>query len=434
MANTGTNRLRNMELFVSSENLANVAITAINPKNTWQIQVLATPSLTQTADVQSISSQETGETPDRSEESFNTAVNPAEFEFQTYIRPTGATVAAAPGGSGAGTNHLGAVMPVADWMFWQQLVSNTVPLVTTGPQSVFVSGGNLLSNTTAAGTGVNAQVHASRTNFNEPTGLFLYWKVDGVYYKVSDASINQMVIGSDINELATTTWSGLGNDKTQLTGAELDKFVAIFGGTNSSGNVQLAANTSAANSAAEATVHPWAQMNVASTISNASFVTTKFSTARLTYKASQSASVENYDVGFTAFNLTYNNNIEPLTPAELNKLNKPVGKFVGARQVTGNMTMLLKNSSAGARRSAEFLRKVEEDQRTTIADTSTLNVVLGGANRSNVSFNCPATFYEFPNLEIDETIRVGVNFRAQQTAANKANSVGGEISSTFVKA
>ena len=420
MANTGTNRLRNMEIFVSSENLANVAITDITPTNTMQIHVLATPSLTQSADIQSISADETGPSPDRSEESFNTAVGPAEFEIQTYIRPTGQETASATLKS----------TPVADWVFWQQLTSNTVPLTAASIQSVFRTGGKLLTNTAAAAPGASA----TRSNYSEPSKLFMYWKVDGVYYKVSDAVINQCVIGADINDIATTTWSGFGLDKTQLTGEELNKFVAVFGGTNTSGATKLEANTSTLNLVAEATVLPWAQTNVAGTVTDADFIKTKYSTATITYKPNQSGTTESYNVGFTGFNFTYNNNMAPLTPAELKKLNKPIGMFTGTRQVTGNMTMLLKNSNTSTKQSAEFLRKVEEDQRTTIADTSSLSVSMGGVGNSNLVLDFDTCFFEFPNLEIDETIRVATNFRGQQSVANKANAAGGEVTATFHKA
>lgn len=55
--------------------------------NTWEIQVLDDLSFNQTTAVETIAVNETGTAPIRGQRSFNTALNPVDFNFTTYMRP-----------------------------------------------------------------------------------------------------------------------------------------------------------------------------------------------------------------------------------------------------------------------------------------------------------------------------------------------------------
>ena len=63
---------------------------------------------------------------------------------------------------------------------WQSMVSNTKPATGTGTsakdQSVWVSGGKLLSKTQAKGTGS----HATKSNFSTASENHIYFKLDNV--------------------------------------------------------------------------------------------------------------------------------------------------------------------------------------------------------------------------------------------------------------
>ena len=127
------NLQRNSEVFLSTVDLINgAAVTSMTPQNTWKLEVLAGFAITSSAATQDITSLESGTNPDRSQQRFNTAINPVDWNLQVYLRPTGAEVGATAGGTGTGTNQTGNVKPVADWFMWQSLVSNTKPATGAG--------------------------------------------------------------------------------------------------------------------------------------------------------------------------------------------------------------------------------------------------------------------------------------------------------------
>jgi hypothetical protein len=134
------NLQRNSEVFMSTVDLLNgAAVTAMTPENTWKLEVLAGFAATSSSATQDITSLESGTTPDRSQQRFNTAINPVDWNLQVYLRPTGVVTGAAAGGTDAGTTQTGNVKPVADWFMWQSLVSNTAPADGTDEQSVWAS-------------------------------------------------------------------------------------------------------------------------------------------------------------------------------------------------------------------------------------------------------------------------------------------------------
>ena len=67
----------------------------MTPQNTWKLEVLAGFAMTSSAATQDITSLESGTTPDRSQQRFNTAINPVDWNFQVYLRPTGVQTGAA---------------------------------------------------------------------------------------------------------------------------------------------------------------------------------------------------------------------------------------------------------------------------------------------------------------------------------------------------
>ncbi len=153
------NLQRNSEVFYSTVDLINgAAVTSMNNENTWKLEVLAGFAVSSSAATQDITSLESGTDPDRSQQRFNTAINPVDWNFQTYLRPTGVNSGASAGGTGGGTNQTGNVVPLADWYLWQALVSNTSPSSGTAYQSVWKStGGNAgkLMTTTQTETSCN---------------------------------------------------------------------------------------------------------------------------------------------------------------------------------------------------------------------------------------------------------------------------------------
>ena len=84
------NLQRNSEVFFSTVDLVNNGSSAaMTPSNTWKLEVLAGFAVTSSSATQDITSLESGTNPDRSQQRFNTAINPVDWNFQVYMRPTG---------------------------------------------------------------------------------------------------------------------------------------------------------------------------------------------------------------------------------------------------------------------------------------------------------------------------------------------------------
>ena len=189
------NLQRNSEVFFSSVDLnGGAAVTAMTPQNTWKLEVLAGFAVSSSAATQDITSLESGITPDRAQQRFNTAINPVDWNLQVYMRPTGVNTGAAADGTASATNQTGNVKPVADWFMWQSLVSNTKPTSGVADQSVWASGGKLVTTNVAAATGSQA----SRTNFATASENHMYFKLDNVVYQVQAATVNGAAVDAGI--------------------------------------------------------------------------------------------------------------------------------------------------------------------------------------------------------------------------------------------
>ena len=121
------NLQRNSEVFYSTVDIINGAAAAsLTNENTWKLEVLAGFAVTSSAATQDITSLESGTDPDRSQQRFNTAINPCDWNFQVYLRPTGVNSGATAPATASGTSQGGNVVPLADWYMWQALVLQVV--------------------------------------------------------------------------------------------------------------------------------------------------------------------------------------------------------------------------------------------------------------------------------------------------------------------
>ena len=422
------NLQRNSEVFYSTVDIINgAAVTSLTNANTWKLEVLAGFAVTSSAATQDITSLESGTTPDRSQQRFNTAVNPCDWNFQVYLRPTGCESQAAAGSTGAGSNQSGNVMPVADWFMWQALIANTSPSDGSNYQSTWREGGKQLTTNTAADTGA----HSFRTNFSTSTQNHMYFKLDNVFYQVSNATVNQATVDAGIEDIAMVTWTGFGTSLKEITGTPRNNAVACFGGILNDGTTVTAnSNVTEVTANTGPSFAPFNQMNVAGTVGTNSFIKNRLSTIELHHQETASASDEKFTFPVTALTFDYNNNVTYLTPEQISTLNDPIGQFTGTRGISGSLTMYLRT---GDLESAGFLRNISGDTRTSSAQTSNANLVIGGTTSGDpyVAFQLNACQFEFPQLATEDVISMSVNFMGQEPTASKGT--GGEVTLVAVK-
>jgi len=398
------NLQRNTKVFMSTVDLAGgAAHSAMKPANTWQVEILAGYAVSQTAATQDITSLESGLTPDRSQQRFNTALNPVDWNFQAYLKPTGLEKTA-----GATDKHAsGNSMPVADWFLWQGLMSNTSWASGAEIRSTWQTDGKF--SLAERATGANVFQHSS--NFATASEYHIYFKMDNVIYQVSNATVNQATIDAAVDGIATTTWTGFGTNLIELRGDSRDNAVATFGGILNAGTT-LTANSNAYETTADASYHPWNSYNVSGSIASASFIKNRLSTIDVKHAPSNVGAGVDFTFPVTALSFDYNNNITYLTPEELASLNSPIGQFAGARAISGSLSAYLRG---GSDNTAQFLKQIVEDTRTSSAVTSNANLKIGGATAPFFALNMPSVQFEIPTHSIDDVIGVSVNFLAQET-------------------
>lgn len=409
------NLQRNTKVFFSIVNLADGdPVENMTPANTWQIEVLAGYAASQASATQDITTLESGTTPDRSSTRFNTAIEPANWNFTTYIRPTGLeSVTGQTSNNNAVTNNS---KPVADWFLWQALMSNANAAASTFERSAWQAGGKYDTATRAT----SANVAAHSPNFGSANEYHLYIKMDNVVYQVKHSSVNQATVDAAIEGIAQTTWTGFGRDMFELTGTPRNNAIAVFGGTDNSGT-SITANSNAYCLIATSSYHPWASHNVSGTITTSSFIKNRLSSVSINHTP-QGSSPVTYAFPITALSWTWTNNITYLTPEELATLNTPIGNFTGARQISGSLTAYLRHGSTN---SATFRRNIAGDTRTTHATAANANISVGGSSAPYLAFYMPAVQFSFPVHNIEDVISLTIDYVAQEPTTSCGN--GGEV-------
>lgn len=400
------NLQRNSLVFMSTVNLdGGAAVTSMTPTNTWRVEVLAGYAFSQDAATQDITPSESGTTPDRSIQRFNTAINPAEWSLSTYLKP----IRALRTSGGTNQAETGNVKPLADWFMWQALMSNASFASGTAENSAWQDGGKWENQERAAA----ANTAAHKSNINSMQEYNLYIKTDNIVYQIKQASVNEAAVDAAIDGIATTAWSGFGTTIKELTGTPRNNAIAVFGGINNSG-ATIAANSNT-NATATAAYHPWASANVVGSATDitASSIINRLSTINVVSSASGLPITYTFPV--TNLGWTYNNNVTYLTPEELATLNSPIGQFTGARTITGTFTAYLR-SGGGA--SSEFLRNIISNTQTSTAAGSSANLQVGGLTAPYVAFYHPKVSFNFPTHQIEDIISISAEFLAQQSAGD----------------
>jgi hypothetical protein len=407
------NLQRNSEVYMSTVDItaANVDATDMTPTNTWRVEVLAGYAASQAAGTQDITSAESGLTPDRGTQRFNTSINPTEWNFQTYLRPTGLINVGSVGGADDPTSN---VQPLADWFLWQALLSNTAFATGLSTSSSLQSAWQDNGTFTLAERATSANVAAHTANYARATEYHMYVKMDNVVYQVKNATVNEASVDAAIDGIAMTSWSGFGTDFVELTGTDRDEIIAVVGGVLNNGSTATATPSVDANTQASA-YHAYASYNVSSTITTSAFIQNRLSAIEVTHTPA-GGSTSTYTFPVTGLGFTYSNALTYLTPEELASLNAPIGQFTGSRTITGNFTAYLRS---GTDESAQFLRNIVNDTRTSIAQASTANLQIGGTSAPSVATYMPATQFNFPTHTVEDIIGISVEFLAQEPTSTR---------------
>ena len=345
----------------------------------WQIPVLDGFSFSQGTNTSEITLAEMADgsgNSRRSRQMFTDSYAPAEWSFQTYMRPFVAVNGTTGGWEATGSdNHHHAV----EEALWANFVA--APTFTASVTDTEAAWSTGVTNSTSSlifdFTGSEKPALGTFDLFFEMGGAAGGSGVAGpTYYRLKDAVVNSASIDFDIDGIATITWSGFASMVSDLA-ALPTATTSITEAVTGTGNFIRNRLTQLSVTAADTSTFP-------------------------------GASAGAYNLVLTGGNITMENNMTYLTPETLGVVNQPLGHVTGTRNVSGNFTCYLNREAGG---SADLFEDLIE---ATSVITNSFNTVfkIGGTNAPKVQIDLPQCHFEVPSHSIDDIISLETNFHA----------------------
>lgn len=178
------NLVRNSRVFFTTNVSATtgvIAASGFDNTDTFEIQVLDGFSFSQNTTTETVTLNEAGDTPNRGQRAFNTALEPVEFSFSTYIRP-----------------KLDTNVVCEESVLW----------------SAFATGRGATEAWTA---GTPSTLSFANSNKHQLKSFGMIMLVDNVAYLIDNCALDQAVIDFGLDAIATIAWTGRGTAIRQLT-------------------------------------------------------------------------------------------------------------------------------------------------------------------------------------------------------------------------
>ena len=351
----------------------------------WEIPVLDGFSFSQATNVSEITLNEMQEHSSnksrRSRQMFTDSYAPAEWSFQTYMRP----FKAAPGsGTVWEASAADAIHHSVEEPLWANFVANNTGQPSDGSNEFAWSDG-IVGTTSGSTIDFTGSETAALGTFD------LFFEMGGAgggtktIYKIEGCVVNSASIDFDIDGIATINWSGMGSIISEEAALPTS-------------------NTTIINEGAGAT-------------DTGNFIRNRLTTLEAAGNAGGSSVT--YGLTLTGGNITFENNITFLTPETLGVVNQPIGHVTGTRSVSGNFTCYL-NAESNA--SADLFENIIED---TDQITNDFNLVfnIGGASTPKVAITVPNAHLEVPTHSIDDIISIETNFHGLPASIDPGSTV-----------
>ena len=410
--------------------------------DTYEIPVLDGFSFSQGNQTQNITVNEAGDAPKRGQQIFNTALDPVDFSFTTYVRPYQDT-----DGGGASS----AVHSATEKLLWNAMVASTTD-AESGAKGVTSSATNLV-----------VDFNDSDVHQLELLNYYFYFSDSGLCYKIGNGVLNSAEVDFSIDGLAQISWDGQGESLVEVgstrpatagtdylaapatadfitnklstctLGLDLDgsaagtiSSVAVTAGGTGYTSTPTVSFTGGSGSGAKATATVAGGVVTAITVTSGGFGYTSAPTINISGGAGSGATAtataangsKEYSLAVTGGSLTFDNGITWLTPEELGVINQPQSHFTGTRAVSGSLTCYL--TSGGASDSEELLNDFMSDVSsanpdTTVDGTMTLNI--GGAVAPNMSVSVPHAHFTIPTIDVADVVSVTIEFTGLESTA-----------------
>ena len=344
-----------------------------------------------------------GSTQRRGSAAFAESLAPAEWSFQTYLRPTLETNA---GTYAAGDRDHGNTHGAVEEILWAALAGNLAACAVPAE-------GNDKDLTGWTFGSTNATLDFASSNKLQLAELDMIFALSGmgsssneaenVIYHLQDAVVNEVSIDFDIDGIATCSWSGFAKKISEVTsGARPDATTAGYFGNISTTNV--------------ITATPNGDTVTGENTSTSNFIQNRLSEVVLATNSGTDPNtnyLDAYTVTLTGGSITISNNISYVTPSMMQTVNQPLGHVVGSRTVSGNLTCYA-DSTAG--RSIDLYEDLQEASVFDATNMFDMRIYLGGKasaflpNGPGALFFLPAAHIDIPTHNIEDVISFDIGF------------------------
>lgn len=351
--------------------------------NIWEIPVLNGYSFTQSTNSSTVTVSEMancagGGSSRRGQRVFNDSLSPAEWSFDSYLRPT--LVAGTPNEMVAVEEALWANMAAlnsytAGTKAWTSGVTRTATEVDFDFDD---------SNTVLLGTFELFFVLGA----SKVSGLNYAASESTTIYRISDCVVNEATINFEIDGIATISWSGMGKQITEL--AAFDATTAIRTGIDATDNM----------------------------------IRNRLTCLELSTDG-QNGFVPAYDLTLTGGSITISNNISFVTPETIGTVNVPLGHITGTRSVSGNFTCYLDEKTNSSIDLLEDLLNATG----LITNKFGAKFFVGGKAGADmpvgpgVLFDMGSCHLEIPTVNNDDIVAIEVNFTALPSTIVDADEI-----------
>lgn len=441
---------RNTRLVVSTLSPANLTPANATTSNTFEVKVLDGYTFSQDVTSQEVGVNEAGTAPVRGTLGFNTALNPVDVSFSTYVRAY----------DDSGTANC------VERPLWASAMGT----------DLVVGAGHAIEVADAT----HIQFGLSDSNNNQLLALYLYFILENTTYVIQDFNVATAEVDFSIDGIATINWSGFGSRvnenldahnrftdtgdtnyltegtdykgvpatttttflrnklstldlKDNVTGTPtIDNNNIAAGGITGTNVINLTATT-IPSTLVGGRVHNTTQDEYATIIAvddGANTVTVAenvsatglnwVATNVLDYYAADVHAGVVYSIPITGATLTLENNFTYLTPEELAIVNLPLAGFAGNRVISGSFTAYLNTGATGSGGLlAELLTKIEE-----VSNNFELVFHMGGgiAQTPRVDFTIAHAQIAVPTTNVEDIISTEISFTGKPW--DTGNNVG----------
>ena len=351
------NLIRNARVFFTTNvgtTTGVVAASGFLATNTREIQVLDGMSFSQNTTTETVTLNEAGAAPVRGQRQFNTALDPVDFSFTTYMRP-----------QDGGTNITAEESVLWNAMFAVDPISGSNPAWTDNA-------------TYGQCVATNSEKHQL-----QKFGLIIV--LDTTTFIIDDCVLNTATVDFGLDAIASIQWAGQGRYLRQIatpTFVDADTWSGTLTGDYKTKNT------------------------------TAPYIANKLSVLELN---SGFTSGSAYTIALTGGSLSISNNVTYLVPANLGVVNQPATYFTGTRSITGTLNCYLRT---GTLNSAGLIDTLLTGSTTEVNPAFRMNIKVGGGGANRVEFNMPSVVLSIPSVNTEQVVSTAITFTAQGSANN----------------